>query len=85
MGELKRKWNRLPEYKRQKCIGEIIEFFERERDEQIGVIAAGQILDIFLQSAGRELYNQGIEDTRKALGNRVDELMLDLDDLIDYD
>ena len=59
-------------------------FFERERDEKIGLIAAEEILNFFLQSVGGKLYNMGIEDAKKALENRVDELKFDLDDLMDY-
>ncbi len=62
---------------------EMILFFENERDEKIGIIAAEEILNFFLESVGSKLYNKGIDDAKKALENRYEELKFDLDDLID--
>ena len=62
---------------------EMILFFENERDEKIGIIAAEEILNFFLKSVGSKLYNKGIDDAKKALENRYEELKFDLDDLID--
>lgn len=78
-----RKWDRLTEEERQQAIDALIGFFEVERDEKIGVVAAGELLNHVLQTAGTSLYNKGIEDARKALRARMDELNYDLDDLID--
>lgn len=78
---MKRKWDKLTEEHRKAAIDDIIYFFESERDEKIGVIAAERALDFFLENVGSKLYNHGIEDARKALENRVEELKYDLDDL----
>lgn len=80
---MKRKWDRLTDEQREVVKEELISFFERERDEKIGVIAAGEILNFFLQTAGAKIYNKGVEDARKAMENRTDELKYDLDDLLD--
>ena len=80
-----RKWDRLSEDQRKSAIDELIYFFESERDEKIGVLAAEQLLNFFLQSAGTALYNKGIEDAKSALESRLDEVKYDLDDLIDID
>ena len=50
---------------RDKCIEAIISYFYNERGETIGVIAAAGILDFFLDSAGIDIYNKGIEDAKK--------------------
>lgn len=81
---IKRRWERLSDEESKLAKEALILFFERERDEKIGLIAAEQILNFFLQSVGGKLYNMGIEDAKKALENRVDELKFDLDDLMDY-
>jgi uncharacterized protein (DUF2164 family) len=78
-----RKHERLTEEERQAAIQELINFFEVERDEKIGVIAAGELLDHFLLSVGATLYNKGIAAARTALHARLDELNYDLDELLD--
>lgn len=84
MAEVHRKWDKLTDEQRQNCINELIDFFDRERDEKIGVIAAGALLDFFLQTAGRDLFNQGIDAATKTLGTRMEDVMMDLDVLKEY-
>ena len=83
MSKIKRSWERLTDEEKNAAKEELILFFENERDEKIGVIAAEEIINFFLQSVGNKLYNKGIIDAKKALGNRMEELNYDLDDLID--
>lgn len=80
---MKRKWDRLTDEQRKAAKDDLIYFFESERDEKIGVIAADQLLDFFLEHIGSKLYNKGVTDARKAIDQRVEELKLDLDDLQD--
>lgn len=84
MAEAQRKWDKLTEEQRQQCINELIDFFERERDEKIGVVAAGELLNFFLQTAGRNLFNQGIETASRTLQTRIKDVMMDLDVLKEY-
>lgn len=77
------KGKQLTEEQRRSAINDIIYFFEKERDEKIGVIAAEQILSFFLEGIGSVLYNKGVFDARKAIENRMDELNYDLDDLME--
>ena len=83
MTKIKRRWERLTDEERKLIKEEMILFFENERDEKIGIIAAEEILNFFLKSVGSKLYNKGIGDAKKALENRYEELKFDLDDLID--
>lgn len=83
MGEIKRSWERLSEEEKESAKQDLILFFENERDEKIGVIAAEEILNFFLQSVGGKIYNKGISDAKQALGSRMEELNYDLDDLLD--
>ncbi len=76
-----RKWDKIPDDKRQTIIKELIDFFDRERDERIGVIAATDLFNFFIESAGKELYNQGIDDAKRAIEARIDEFRYDLDEL----
>ncbi|NNM15072.1 MAG: DUF2164 family protein [Bacteroidia bacterium] len=83
MTEIKRRWERLSDEDKTQTKEQPIQFFENERDEKIGIIAADEILNFFLQSAGSKLYNMGVEDAKKAIKNRHEELKYDLDDLLD--
>lgn len=85
MKDSKKSWERLNEEERKKVKDELIWFFERERDEKIGVIAADEILNFFLQPVGDKLYNQGVVDAKRAVENRLDELRYDLDDLLELE
>ena len=78
-----RKWERLGEEKKQAVINELINFFENERGENIGVVAAEQLVNFFLQSAGADIYNKGVLDAKKVLATRIEDLGYDLDDLLD--
>lgn len=50
----------LSKDQRTKAIEQIIYYFASERNEEIGVIAAEDFLDLFLETTGKIIYNQGI-------------------------
>tara|TARA_X000001036_G_C20079695_1_gene562656 strand:+ start:193 stop:447 length:255 start_codon:yes stop_codon:yes gene_type:complete len=83
MAKVKRNWERLSDEERKSVIEDLILFFENERDEKIGIVAAEEVLNFFLISVGNKLYNKGIDDAKKLLKNRYEELQFDLDDLLD--
>ena len=83
MSKAKRIWERLTDEEKRSAKEELILFFENERDEKIGIIAAEEIINFFLQTVGSKLYNKGINDAKKVLNNRMEELSYDLDDLIE--
>lgn len=82
MKEVKRNWDFLGEERKRTVIDEIITFFKKERDEQLGMIAAEEILDFFLQAIGNDIYNKGVEEAKTALGARFADLEVDLDLLL---
>jgi len=65
-----------------RAINEIIEFFRTERNEDIGVIAAEAILDLFLEEVGKTIYNKGVKDARQILEQRLSDFGIDLEGLI---
>lgn len=83
MSNVKRRWERLTEEEKKQAKENLILFFERERSDKIGIIAAEEILNFFLQTVGSTLYNKGIMDAKKSLELRIEELNYDLDDLIE--
>ena len=82
MNEIRRKWDLLPQSKRKSCVEETITFFKENQNQQIGVIAAENILDFFLQNVGKEIYNKGVEDSKDTLKKQFENLNVDLDLLI---
>ena len=85
MSKLKRPWERLSEEEVIQAKEDIMVFFENERDEKIGLIAAGNLLDFFQQHIGGKLYNKGLRDAQQAMDKRIQELKYDIDDLVDLD
>ncbi len=47
-----------------KMIEEIQFFFQEERDEKLGVIASGNILDFFQDMLGEHIYNHALDDAK---------------------
>ncbi len=76
-----KKWDLLSDETRKRSIQETIDFFKIERDEEIGIIAAGNILDHFLESVAYEIYNSGVEDSLRLLKERFESLELDMESL----
>ena len=82
MSKIKRSWDLISDEKRKEYIRELIEFFQVERDEEIGMIAAENILDHFLQNVGINLYNNGIEESITFLRERFESLELDMESIL---
>ena len=83
MVKFNRKWDRISDEKRQQAIDDLIYFFESERSEKIGLIAAEQLLDFFLENIGPDVYNSGLSDAKTAIAKRMEDLQFDMDDLMD--
>lgn len=82
MSEITRKWNLLSKQKRDTAIKEIITYFKTKQDQEIGVIAAENILDFFLQTTGEDIYNKAIEDTKEVIKQNSEILDVNLNLLI---
>lgn len=65
--------------KRQTLINAIITWFSTERDEEIGILAAEDLLDLFLKEAGSEIYNRAIYDVKTTILTSHEDLLLDLE------
>jgi uncharacterized protein (DUF2164 family) len=78
-----RKWDRLSKVKKQSSINQIINFFEEERNEKLGIFEAEDILDFFLEYIGPEIYNKGVEESKELLQSRFEDISVDLDLLLD--
>lgn len=66
----------------QKCIDEVITRIQDIDDTaQVGVIAAQDIIDIVMENIGPEMYNKGIDDTKKLLANKQQDLEFEIEEL----
>lgn len=79
MSEIKRNWDVLSAEERQTAINEIIGYFATERNEEMGVIAAGDLLDLFLRTTSGAIYNHALDDVRPLLEKSLTTTLLDID------
>ena len=79
MAEIKRKWGLLSKDRRQVALREISSYFKTEQDNDIGVIAAGEILDFFLQTIGPEIYNKAVDASKNVMRQNAENLEIDVD------
>jgi len=59
---------------KEKLISEIQEYFLEERNEELGNLAAGFILDFIIDNIAPTFYNQGIRDSIRYMNERVEDL-----------
>lgn len=69
----------LTDKQRNEATKEIVNFFATEREEEIGLIAAEDFLDMFLDQIGVVLYNKGVEDARIFTKENLDRITLDME------
>ena len=79
MSAIKRDWDVLSDEERHFVIAELVGHFEKERGEKIGVVAAGQILDLILKLTHVASYNRAVDDVKAFLGDRFEQSMIDID------
>jgi uncharacterized protein (DUF2164 family) len=64
---------------RADAIRRIRAYFERERDEELGELAAGFILDFVAEELGPLFYNAGLADAQALLAQHADSLDADIE------
>ena len=68
----------LPKEARAQAIASIERWFQEERGERVGNIAASALLGYVLQEIGPSIYNQAVADVQERLQMRVSELDIEL-------
>lgn len=66
----------MPREQKEIIIHRLQAFYEEERSETIGELAAEHIMDWMIQELGPFIYNQAIQDAR----NMIHEKMLQIED-----
>lgn len=62
---------------RKKMLDEIKDYYSREREEQIGILASESLLDFFLEDLGKIIYNKALEDTKLWFDHRMEDIEAD--------
>ncbi|WP_291582060.1 DUF2164 domain-containing protein [Clostridium sp. UBA6640] len=61
--------------KREEMISKIKNYFLEEREEELGDLACGMILDFIVEELSSEFYNQGVYDSYKFMNDRIEDLL----------
>lgn len=70
---------------RARAIASIERWFETERDERLGNIAAGALLGFFLDEIAPSVYNLGVAHAQERMQQRLAELDIEVhEDEFDY-
>jgi uncharacterized protein (DUF2164 family) len=78
MKDTKREWNMLTKEERSAAVKDIIAYFLDERDEDMDMIGAGELLDMFLQNIAPKVYNKAIEDAQTVLKKQAEDADFEL-------
>ncbi|AJY73337.1 DUF2164 domain-containing protein [Paenibacillus beijingensis] len=68
-----KRWH-LSKEEKSFLISSIMHYYEHERGEPIGELAADGILEFMLSTIGLYGYNKGLEDARRTLAERMQSL-----------
>lgn len=71
----------LSESEKAKALKEIIGFFQSERGEEIGVIAAEEVLSMFMQRIAPLVYNAGVHAAKERVVALLESTDYELDAL----
>ncbi len=83
MATLKKPWDALiTDEERTGAVEKIMTFFAEERDEEIGRVAAVEVLDLFLEIVGPKIFNTGLIEGKAWLKTRLTDIETDYDMLL---
>ena len=68
---------KLSKTEKQKLINEIQTFFQEERGEEIGIIAAEIVLEFMIENIGKHAYNKALDDAKGWFEQRLEDLSID--------
>lgn len=61
--------------RRADMIAAIRDYFSREREEEIGGLAAGLLLDFIVETMAADFYNQGVDDAYRLAKESAEDLL----------
>ena len=63
---------------RQQALKSVERYFRENMDEPIGNIAAGGLLNFFIEEIGPAIYNQAVRDVQERLQARISEIDIEV-------
>lgn len=75
MGMKKDNRIKISRERKDEMITQIRNYFSKERDEDIGDLAAGMVLDFIVEELAPEFYNQGVEDSQRYMQDAALDLL----------
>ena len=60
---------------REDMIDSIKTYFLDEKDEDLGDLASALILDFIIEELAPEFYNQGVQDSYKYMGDKIEDIL----------
>jgi uncharacterized protein (DUF2164 family) len=64
----------LTDERRERMLRSIRKYFAETLDQELGDLAAERLLEFFVKELGAPVYNQAIQDARKFLLEKLDDL-----------
>jgi uncharacterized protein (DUF2164 family) len=64
----------LTKEKREEMVAAIKAYYLKDREEEIGQLAAGMLLDFVIDELAPEFYNQGVVDSCKYMSERIEDM-----------
>jgi uncharacterized protein (DUF2164 family) len=65
---------KISKEKKEEMRRTISDYFREERDEDLGELASGLVLDFFIEELAPYIYNQGVEDAHLYIKDKVEDL-----------
>ncbi|MFC5528294.1 DUF2164 domain-containing protein [Cohnella yongneupensis] len=65
---------KLPREDKMQLVHRLQHYFEVERDESIGELAAEQLVDFMIGAVGPYVYNTAVADTRRVIQEKMNQL-----------
>lgn len=65
---------KLPKEEKDILVESVQGYFEEERSETIGSLAAEQIIDFMISELGPYIYNQAVTDARKLVNEKASQI-----------
>lgn len=60
--------------RKEDMINRVKDYFAKERDEDLGDLAAALIVDFFIDGLGPDIYNQGIDDAHTYMSEKIEDI-----------
>jgi len=67
---------------RTRLIEVIQTFVYEELDIEIGSVKADRFIEFIKETIGKEIYNKGVEDSKLFITKRVEDVVIDMDQLV---